>query len=128
MTDTDKPIGQSNIGSFFDSESVRRALAKTPAMVEPRHPKGEAGQLLTDVCQWCFNAFDYTVSRSGWQRTSVEYEQLCKFLHIEQNFHPVICQPCYEMVIGTAGNAMMGFETPGWSSNSTPNVVLARQS
>jgi hypothetical protein len=112
----DKPVGQSNIGAFFDAERVRQALAKTPEMVAPRRPSGGHGELLADICQWCFNPFSYVVGRNGAQRSSVEYEELCGLLHMPKSTQPVICDACHKYVTGTARNAALGFEQPGWTN------------
>ena len=116
MSDEPKPVGQSNLGAFFDAERVREALAKTPEMVAPRRPAGGHGELLADMCQWCFNPFSYIVGRNGQHRSSLESERLCELLHLPKTTMPVICEPCYEYVVGTAQNAVRGFEQPGWSN------------
>jgi hypothetical protein len=129
VTDIAKPIGQSNLNALFERERVREALAKTPEMVRARRPSGGHGELLSDFCQWCFNPFSYIVGRNGQQRSSVQYEDLCLLLHMPTNTQPVICDPCYEYVVGTARNATRGFEQPGWNNGMDgcrPNPLLSR--
>jgi len=126
----DKPIGHSNLSAVMEAPSAPVLNpGKTAEMVMARHPVGNPGDLLADICQWCLNPFSYTVSRSGWQRTSLEYEMLCKLLHISLSERPVICDGCYDYVTGTASNATRGFNQPGWTSGldgCQPNTVLTQ--
>jgi len=126
----DRPIGQSNLGAVMETPSVPVLNpGKTAEMVQARNPVGNPGDLLADICQWCFNPFDYTVCASGWHRTSVEYAELCKALHIQENFQPVICDGCYDNVMVTANAASHGFNNPGWVTglgHPQSNLALTR--
>jgi len=117
MSKEEKPVGQSNLEAIMEPPVVMgRQIQKTPEMVAARRPVGNGGDLLADTCQWCFNPFAYTVGRNGAHRSSLEYEQLCDLLHIHKSFQPVICDPCYAYVKGTAQNAVRGFQEPGWTN------------
>ena len=132
MSDDAKPVGSHNLAAFGGQPAAgdpNLPPARTQEWYAPRNPSGvgNAGDRLSDVCQWCLNPFSYTVSRSGTHRTSVEYDRLKRALHIKEDVRPVICEPCYKYVVGTAENATLGFEQPGWTNGlegCKPNVVL----
>jgi len=128
MSKEEKPVGQSNLEAIMEPPVVMgRQIQKTPEMVAARRPVGNGGDLLADTCQWCFSPFAYTVGRNGAHRSSLEYEQLCDLLHIHKSFQPVICDACYDYVMGTAQNAVRGFNEPGWQvdlNGARPNILL----
>jgi hypothetical protein len=128
MSDEERPVGSHNLSPFgADTPTRIEQPVLIPKIVESRRPVGNGGDLLADICQWCFNPFTYTVGRNGLHRPSLEYERLCELLHMPKTTQPVICEPCYEYVVGTAQNAMRGFEQPGWTNGlegCQPNAVL----
>lgn len=72
----------------------------------PRRVEGPAGSEYGEVCQWCLNPFNVKIKLSGKPRNSIEYERLRTILKIsDHTLEPVICDSCFDMVIGSALDA-----------------------